>query len=152
MVGSIGVVMQGANLDELMYKIGIKTQSVQAGKYKKTGTADRAWKDYEVAELNKVINATYDMFTKDVADARGLDYTKRDIYADAHIFTASQAKDVGLVDSIGVKHDAKKKVETLSGVTNAQWSKEDKFDKFMKKLTAQSAASMHTYFPELTLR
>ena len=152
MVGSIGVVLQGANVDELMDKIGIKTQSVQAGKYKKIGTADRAWEDYEVAELNKVINATYDMFTKDVADARGLDYAKRDVYADAHIFTASQAKDVGLVDSLGVKYDAKKKVETLSGVIKPQWSKEDKFDKFMKKLTAQSVSSIHTYFPELTLR
>ena len=35
MVGSIGVVMQGADLSGLMDTVGIKTQSVQAGKYKK---------------------------------------------------------------------------------------------------------------------
>jgi len=152
MVGSIGVVMQGADVSELMSKIGIKTQSVQAGKYKKVGTGDRKWKDYEVKELNKVIQGTYDMFTKDVADARGLDYAKRDTYADAHIFTANQAKEVGLVDSIGVKFNAKKKVEELSGVSFPEWSKEDKFDKFIKKLSAQTSASIHTYFPELSLR
>ncbi|WP_373070375.1 signal peptide peptidase SppA [Sulfurimonas sp.] len=152
MVGSIGVVMQGADVSELMGKIGVKTQSVQAGKYKKVGTGDRAWKDYEVKELNKVISGTYDMFTKDVADARELDYNKRENYADAHIFTASQAKDVGLVDSLGVKYNAKKRVELLSKVAFPEWSKEDKFDKLMKKLAAETSSSIHTYFPELTLR
>ena len=152
MVGSIGVVMQGADLSGLMSKIGVKTQSVQAGKYKKVGTGDRPWRDFEVNELNKVIYGTYDMFTQDVADARGLEFSKRNTYANAHIFTASQAKDVGLVDSLGVKYDAKKKVEALSGVSFPEWSKEDKFDKLMKKLTAEASASIHTYFPELSLR
>ncbi len=152
MVGSIGVVMQGADLSGLMSKIGIKTQSVQAGKYKKVGTGDRPWKDYEVNELNKVIYGTYDMFTKDVADARGLDFKKRDMYANAHIFTASQAKAVGLVDTLGVRYDAKKKLEALSGVEFAEWSKEDKFDRIMKKLAADTSASIHTYFPQLTLK
>ena len=152
MVGSIGVVMQGADVSGLMDKIGIKTQSVQAGKYKKVGTGDRAWTKYEVDELNKVIYGTYDMFTKDVADARGLEFEKRDEFANAHIFTASQAKNVGLVDSLGVKYDAKKRVEALSGVDFPEWSKEDKFDRFMKKLAAETSASIHTYFPELTLR
>ena len=152
MVGSIGVVMQGADLSKLMQTIGIKTQSVQAGKYKKVGTPDRAWEDYEVKELNKVIQGTYEMFTKDVADARGLDIKNRDLYANAHIFTASQAKEVGLVDSLGVNYDAKKKIEELSGVVNPVWNKEDKFDKLMKKLSAATAVTLHTYFPSLVLK
>ena len=152
MVGSIGVVMQGADLSEVMQKIGIRTQSVQAGKYKKIGTPDRKWADYEVKELNKVIQGTYDMFTKDVASARGLDINKRDSYANAHIFTASQAKEVGLVDSLGVSYDAKKRVEKLSGVATPVWNKEDKFDKIMKKLSATTAVTLHTYFPNLVLK
>ena len=152
MVGSIGVIMQGANLSGLMSKIGIASQTVQAGKYKKVGTSDREWTDFEVNELNKVIQGTYDMFTKDVADARGLDYTKRDIYANAHIFTAAQAKDVGLIDSLGVAYDAKQRLIELSGVKEPVWNKEDKFDKFMKKLSATTATTLHTYFPELVLK
>ncbi len=152
MVGSIGVVMQGADMSELMDKIGISSQSVQAGKYKKVGTPDRKWKPFEVNELNKVIQGTYDMFTKDVADARGLDIKKRDQFANAHIFTASQAKKVGLVDSLGVKFDAKLRVIELSGVTKATWNKEDKFDKLMKKLSATTAVTLHTYFPSLVLK
>lgn len=152
MVGSIGVVMQGANLSELMSNIGIQSQSVQAGKYKKVGTPDREWTDYEVNELNKVIYGTYDMFTSDVADARGLDFSKRDLYANAHIFTAHQAKEVGLIDAIGVMFDAKLELATLSGVKNPVWNKEDKFDKLMKKLAASTALTLHTYFPSLILK
>lgn len=152
MVGSIGVIIQGANFKELMDKVGISTQSVQAGKYKKVGTADRKWSDYEVDELNKVIGDTYDMFTKDVAEARGLDINKRDSFANAHIFTAKQAKDVGLVDSLGVMYDAKKRMVELSGVSEAIWNEEDKFEKFFKQLSSKAATSLHIYFPEIVLK
>jgi len=152
MVGSIGVIMQGADLSGVMEKIGIKSQSVQAGKYKKVGTGDRPWTNYEVNELNKVINGTYDMFTQDVANARGLDIKKRDMFANAHIFTALQAKEVGLIDSLGVSYDAKQKLIKLSGVKNPSWNKEDKFDKLMKKLSATTAVTLHTYFPSITLK
>ncbi len=152
MVGSIGVIMQGADVSELMKKIGVKSQVVQAGKYKQIGTPDRPWKTYEINELNKVIQGTYDMFTKDVADARGLDLKKRDTFANAHIFTASQAKDVGLIDSVGVAYDAKKRLMQLSHVSKPLWNKEDKFDKLLKKLSAQTAVTLHTYFPSLILK
>ena len=152
MIGSIGVIMQGADVSGLMDKLGIKSQVVKAGKYKQIGTPDRPWKDYEVKELNKVIQGTYDMFSKDVADARKLDFKKRDMYANAHIFTASQAKNVGLVDSLGVKYDAKNKLVALSGVQKPIWNKENEFDKILKKLTASTAVILHTYFPPLSLR
>ncbi|WP_428739495.1 signal peptide peptidase SppA [Sulfurimonas sp.] len=152
MIGSIGVIMQGADVSELMGKIGIKSQTVQAGKYKQVGTLDRPWRDYEVNELNKVIQDTYDMFSHDVADARGLDFTKRDIYANAHIFTASQAQQVGLIDQLGVEIDAKNELMQLSGVTEAIWNEEDKFEKLMKQLSTSTAVTLYTYFPKLSLQ
>ncbi|WP_152184919.1 signal peptide peptidase SppA [Sulfurimonas indica] len=152
MVGSIGVIMQGADLSGVMNKIGIKSQVVKAGLYKQVGTSDRPWKQYEINELNKVIQGTYDMFTQDVARARKLDLKKRDMFANAHIFTATQAKDVGLIDEVGVEYDAKNAVIVMSGVSKAIWNKEDKFDKLMKKLAANTAVTLHTYFPELILK
>jgi protease IV len=152
MVGSIGVIMQGADMSELMGKIGIKSQTVQAGKYKQVGTADRPWKDYEINELNKVIQDTYDMFSHDVADARGLDFSKRDTYANAHIFTASQAQKVGLVDHLGVEIDAKNELVQLSGVKDPIWNQEDKFEKLIKKLSTSTAVALYTYFPKISLQ
>ena len=152
MVGSIGVIMQGANVSGLMKKLGIESQVVKAGLYKQIGTPDRKWKPYEVAELNKVIQGTYDMFTQDVAAARKLNIKKRDMFANAHIFTAQQAKDVGLIDEVGVEFDAKNELIVLSGVTQALWNKEDKLDKLMKKLAASTAVVLQTYFPSLILK
>ena len=152
MVGSIGVIMQGANVSGLMKKIGIQSQVVKAGLYKQIGTPDRKWKSYEVAELNKVIQGTYNMFTQDVANARKLNIKKRDSFANAHIFTAAQAKKVGLIDSLGVEYDAKKALVKLSGVTHPVWNKEDKFDKLMKRFAASTAVVLNTYFPALTLK
>jgi len=151
MVGSIGVIMEGANLSGLMKKLGIASQSIQAGKFKKVGTAERKWSKEETTELNKVIQGTYDMFTKDVADARKLNYKDRDTYANAHIFTAKQAMKVGLIDSVGVGYDAKKRVVKLSNLKNPVWNKEDTFDKLVKKLTAITAVTLNTYFPNLVL-
>ncbi|MEA1916291.1 MAG: signal peptide peptidase SppA [Campylobacterota bacterium] len=152
MVGSIGVIMQGADVEELMHKVGVSSQVVTAGKYKQVGTIERKWRDYEVAELNKVIDGTYKMFVADVANARGLDINSSDTFANAHIFTAHQAKEVGLVDDLGVEFDAKTTLVKLSGVSEPTWNKEDKFDKILKNLGASGSAMLHTYFPTLTLK
>jgi len=151
-VGSIGVIMQGADLQGLMEKIGIKTQVAKAGKYKQVGTADRPWTEYERAEIEKVINGTYAMFVNDVATARGLDPQKSSVYADAHIFTAEQAKAAGLIDALGVEYDARKALEKRSGVSQPVWNEESEMDKFFKKLGAEGAAMLHLYFPAMTLK
>ena len=79
-------------------------------------------------------------------------YEKRDIYANAHIFTAQQAKDVGLIDSIGVNYDAKKRVAKLCNLKDPIWNKDDTIDKILKKLTATTLTSINTYFPSVVLR
>lgn len=152
MIGSIGVIMEGADISELMQKVGVKTQVVHAGTYKQVGTFDRKWSDVERAELDKVIGGTYELFVGDVARARGLDLNKSSDYADAHIFTAAQAKKVGLVDSIGVEYDAKKRVEELSKIKDPIWNKEDPMDKFLKQFAAEGASLAHMYFPSVTLK
>lgn len=152
MIGSIGVIMQGADISELMQKVGVKTQVVHAGTYKQVGTFDRPWSKTEREELDKVINGTYSLFVRDVVRARKLDINKSTEYADAHIFTADQAKAVGLVDKIGVEFDAKKRVEVLAKIKDPVWNKEDPMDKFFKKFAAEGATLAHMYFPPITLK
>ncbi|MDD5211285.1 MAG: signal peptide peptidase SppA [Sulfuricurvum sp.] len=152
MIGSIGVIMEGADISELMQKVGVKTQVVHAGTYKQVGTFDRPWSNVERAELDKVINGTYDLFVHDVSRARKLDFNKSSEYADAHIFTANQAKAVGLVDKIGVEFDAKKRVEILAKIKDPVWNKEAPMDKFFKRFAAEGATLAHMYFPAITLK
>jgi len=142
MIGSIGVIMQSADASELMSKIGIKTQTVKMGKYKESGTPTRQWTQDERAELEKITKNTYDMFVTDVADARKLKKEDHEIYADAHIFTASQAKEVGLIDKVGTLSKAKSELITLTKTQHPIWSKEDKMDKFMDKMLNNSIANI----------
>ncbi len=152
MVGSIGVIMQGSNFSGLAQKIGVSEQTVKAGKYKEVGTSMRAWEPYETAELEKVINSTYRLFVSDVAKARKLDPAEHTEFADAHIFTASQAKEVGLVDRVGVGFDAENALIELSGVKKAVWQEEDKIESFIRRLNSESASFLGAYFSSLTLK
>jgi len=145
-IGSIGVLFEGANIEELLKKIGVKEQSITAGKYKQIGTIMREWKPYERAELEKIIRDTYDMFVSDVAKARGLDINKSSQFADAHVFTARMAKKVGLIDEVSSVYEAEKEVEKLSKVKNPVWKEADKFDKFMSKIAEEGASLVFRYF------
>ena len=50
-VGSIGVILESANVEELMNTIGVKTQIVKQGTYKEAGTPTREWTPEERAAV-----------------------------------------------------------------------------------------------------
>ena len=145
-VGSIGVIMQGVNAEELMEKIGISTQTVKAGKYKESGTPTRKWTEFEEKQLQNVIDDTYNMFITDVATARNLDVKNHTSFADAKIFTSKQAKEVGLVDEVATLTFAQNSLITLSKVENPVWKKEDKFEKFLDRLVTETVSNISMNF------
>lgn len=144
MIGSIGVIMQSADVSELMSKIGIKTQTVKIGTYKESGTPTRQWTKEERNELEKVTQDTYNMFVSDVANARNLKIEDHKIYADAHIFTSSQAQKVGLIDTVGTIQTAKLELITISKTKSPIWAQEDKMDRFVSKMLNNSIANIST--------
>ncbi|MDX4062040.1 signal peptide peptidase SppA [Aliarcobacter skirrowii] len=141
-VGSIGVIMQGFDASELLQKVGVQTQTVKAGKYKESGTITRKWTDFEQKELQDLINSTYNMFVLDVATARNLNIKNQQNFADAKVFTAQMAKDVGLVDEVSNITFAKNSLIELSQVEKAVWKKEDKFEKFMDKFLTETISKI----------
>jgi len=145
-VGSIGVIMESANIEELMKTIGIETQIVKQGTYKEAGTPTRKWTAEERAELETLTKDTYDLFVKDVAEARGLQISDSKKYADAHIFSAKRAKEVGLIDEVGVKGQAKAEIEKLAKVTNPVWKEKDKLESFMEQFAAKGMLQLQNYF------
>lgn len=146
MVGSIGVIFQGANIEELMQKIGVQTQTIKIGRYKEAGTFTRTWNENEKEELERVIIDTYNMFVSDVARARKLDVTEHEKYADAHIFTARQAKDVGLIDEVATLSFAQNELYKLSSVEKPVWVHEDKFDQFLEKMMSEAVSQFSLHF------
>ncbi len=145
LIGSIGVIFSGFNYQQLAEKIGISPQVVKMGKYKEVGTGSREWLPYEEEEIEKVIKDMYKTFVTDVAKARGLDLNRSNEFADAHIFTARQALEVGLIDATGTIIDAEKRVEELSGVTNPVWEKDNELDRFFKSIATSFLGEITAY-------
>ncbi len=145
LVGSIGVIMEGANIDPLLKKVGIETQIVKQGAYKEVGTMSREWTPQEKKELETLTKDTYDLFVKDVTMARKLNIANMKNYADAHVYSASRAKSVGLIDLIGTKQQAKKEIEKMANVKEAKWKEKDKVDKFFDKLSSETASKISSY-------
>ena len=149
MIGSIGVIMQSMDGSELLSKIGIKTQTVKIGTYKEAGTPTREWTKQERGELEKVIKSTYNMFVQDVANARDLKTENHKIYADAHIFTSIQAKEVGLIDEVATISRAKELLIKLTAVKKPIWSREDKLDKFLDNIMSKTILNITNNFSGL---
>ncbi len=145
-VGSIGVIMQSYNAEELLKTIGVAPQTVKQGTYKEAGTPTRKWTKEERAELETLTKDTYELFVKDVATARGLDINHSKSYADAHIFSSQRAMSVGLIDEVNIKSQAKLQLKELAKVQVAVWKEKDKFDTFMDKLESKSMIIIQSYF------
>lgn len=116
LTGSIGVIMQMANFQELLEKIGVKSVVVKTGKFKDLGSPFRPMVEEERQLLESVMNDTLSQFIEAVADGRSMDAAEVEQLADGRIFTGRQAKSVLLVDEIGDLQDAIKLAGELSGI------------------------------------
>ena len=99
--GSIGVIIRGNNLSELLNKIGIKFETVKSGIFKDILSPDKPLSQEGRELLQSLIDESYKQFTEAVADGRNLSVEDVQKFADGRIFTGTQAKELGLVDEIG---------------------------------------------------
>ncbi|MEK7841272.1 MAG: signal peptide peptidase SppA [Deltaproteobacteria bacterium] len=104
--GSIGVIMEFANAEELLSKIGFKGYVIKSGEYKDIGSPLRSMKEDEKKLLQNVIDDVHRQFVDVVAENRKLKVDVVKKIADGRIFSGQQAKEIGLVDEIGNFQDA----------------------------------------------
>jgi protease-4 len=103
--GSIGVIMQFSNLEELLKKIGIKGVVLKSGEHKDIGSPFREMTPEEKRIMQEVLDNVHQQFIQAVADGRKLDREKVVQIADGRILTGEQAKNLGLVDEMGNLQD-----------------------------------------------
>lgn len=145
-IGSIGVIMQGLDVSEAAAKLGFAEQIVKAGELKEAGTMMRKWSDAERASLQALVDESYELFTREVAQARSLDLRKRDAWANARVFLASGAKGVGLIDEVGSLEDAKSALIKASGVADPIWQEPSAYEKMMDRLANKSESLVRGAF------
>ncbi len=101
LTGSIGVIMEMANVEGLLKKIGVEGVVIKSGRFKDVGSPLRKMSDEEHELLQSVMDDVHRQFIEAVAVGRGLDVTVVQALADGRIFTGRQAKDSKLVDELG---------------------------------------------------
>lgn len=141
-IGSIGVIMQGANIENLANKIGISEQTVKAGEYKEAGTFMRAWNEKERESLQNLVDKSYGFFVKEVANARHLNIDNNETWANARVFLADDALKLGLIDEISTYKKAKSETEKISGVINPVWQEEPFYEKMLKRLETNTKSQI----------
>jgi protease-4 len=114
--GSIGVLMQFSNFEELLKKIGIKGVVLKSGEHKDIGSPLREMTPEEKKIMQETLDNVHQQFIQAVAEGRNLDRTKVVPVADGRIMTGEQAKQLGLVDKMGNLQDAIDEATKLVGI------------------------------------
>ena len=99
--GSIGVLYVRPNFRGLYDKLGITTDIVARGKMADIDSVSNPLNEAETQKLHDQIANTYRAFLKKVAGARNKSIDQVDAIAQGHVWMGAQARENGLVDTLG---------------------------------------------------
>jgi protease-4 len=149
--GSIGVILQFTNFEELLRKIGFRMEVVKSGPYKDVGNPGREMTAEEKAYLQNMVDNVHQQFVRDVARGRRMKIDKVQQVADGRIFTGEQAMELGLVDELGNLKDAinaAAKMAAIEGEPKIVYPEKEKksvFDYFFDRITEKLANNLQPY-------
>jgi len=117
LTGSIGVVMQLANLEGLLKKVGVDYVVVKAGAYKDVGNFARTMSPEERKMLQALLDDVYSQFVEAVSEGRGLE--KKDVlaFAEGRIYSGQQALALKMVDELGGFEEAVEAAGKLANIS-----------------------------------
>jgi protease IV len=118
--GSIGVIMLTLNAQGLMEKIGVAPLAIKSADKKDAGSPFRQLTAEERAIFQSVIDQMYGRFIGLIVENRKMPEAQVRAFADGRIYTAEQAKALGLVDSIGYMDDVVASARKAAGVEEAK--------------------------------
>lgn len=119
MTGSIGVISQVMNIEELLEKLGIQIETFKGGKYKDMYSGYREMTPEEEEIVQRMIDEYYESFVDVVAEGRGLSKEEVRNLATGQIYTGTEAKELGLVDELGDLNTAVDLAAGLAGIETA---------------------------------
>lgn len=114
--GSISVIMEFANLEALLKKIGVAAYVLKSGEYKDVGSPFRAMTPKEKELLQGFIGSVHNQFVTAVAEGRNMSKETVEAIADGRIFSGEQAHKLGFLDSLGNLEDAIRLAGQLGGI------------------------------------
>ena len=116
-VGSIGVIAEWVNYEDLLAWAKLKSVIFKTGEFKDTGSPTRALTDRERTYFQGLIDDMYVQFVEAVASGRNLELQQVRSIADGRVFTGRDAKERKLIDEVGNFQDAVDLTAKLAGIS-----------------------------------
>ena len=116
LTGSIGVISQFINVEELLDDVGVQMVVITSGPRKDIGSPFREMTEEEQALWREITDEIYEGFVEVVAESRELPLEQVRELADGRIYTGQQALELGLVDDVGTLQDAIATAAELGGI------------------------------------
>ena len=113
--GSISAIMQFANFEELLKKVGVKSSVVKSGQYKDIGSPLREMTPEEKVIVQDLVDDIYNQFIDVIVKDRKIPREKVVAISDGRVFSGRKAKELGLVDHLGDMNSAVKLAGKLAG-------------------------------------
>ena len=118
--GSIGVIIQTLNYEQLFNKVGLASVVFKSGKFKDMLSGSRPITPEEREYVQGFVMGTYDKFLGIVAKERNLPADDlRNSVADGRILSGRDARDNKLIDDLGQLEDAFAKAKELANSPDA---------------------------------
>ena len=107
LTGSIGVLLETAEVSDLLKSIGVDAMAITSGPLKDQPSFTKPLSAEGREVLQGLVMDMYDQFVGMVASGRHMDPTRVRELADGRAYTGRQALKLGLIDAIGGEHDAR---------------------------------------------
>lgn len=104
--GSIGVILQTADISELLNQIGITPVIIKSGKLKAVPNPAEKIDEEKIIYLQEVIEKMQNEFMELVKSNREISNSTIQLIRDGRILTGKQAKELNLIDDLGNEKDA----------------------------------------------
>ena len=115
--GSIGVLIQTADLTQLMEKLGVSTEAIKSTTLKAAPSPLEPITPEARAATQAVVDDIYRWFVDLVADRRGFTPVEALLLSDGRVFTGRQAVANNLIDGIGGMDEARQWLQTTFSVS-----------------------------------
>ncbi len=116
LTGSIGVIAQFISIKDLADKLGIEETTIKSGELKDSGDPFKKMNEKDKEYFQEVVDNTFGQFLDVVSKERKISKDSLLQYANGRVFTGLQAKDIGLIDTLGTFEDAIRITATLAGI------------------------------------
>lgn len=117
LIGSIGVIMNFANLEKLYDWAKVSRYTITSGKFKDSGAEYRAMRPDEKELFQEMITEVYQQFKTAIKESRpNLKQEILDSHTDGRVFTGAKAVELGFADAVGTEDQALDVTAELAGL------------------------------------